>query len=106
MWFEGCANVSLARPNPLRLVEDAAKIHGGQARVSASPRHESPRREKISDQRHVGLPIRRRQASSVTALLPPKTRVAPPGHYLVFLLRNGVPSTGRFVRVDPKSPAS
>ncbi|HEU4473243.1 MAG TPA: galactose oxidase early set domain-containing protein, partial [Gemmatimonadales bacterium] len=36
---------------------------------------------------------------SVTA--PPNANVAPPGHYLLFVLnRNGVPSTGAIVRVQ------
>ena len=36
---------------------------------------------------------------SVTA--PPNPNVAPPGHYMIFVLnRNGVPSVGRIVRIQ------
>jgi hypothetical protein len=38
---------------------------------------------------------------SISVTSPPNSNVAPPGHYLLFVLnRNGVPSTGRIVRVQ------
>jgi hypothetical protein len=38
---------------------------------------------------------------SISVTAPPNPNVAPPGHYLLFVLnRNGVPSTGRIVRVQ------
>ena len=41
-----------------------------------------------------------RAAGSVRVTTPASGRLAPPGHYLLFLLnRNGVPSVGRIVRV-------
>jgi len=38
---------------------------------------------------------------SISVTSPPNPNVAPPGHYLLFVLnRNGVPSTGRIIRVQ------
>jgi hypothetical protein len=38
---------------------------------------------------------------TITVTAPPNRNVAPPGHYLLFVLnRNGVPSTGRIIRVQ------
>ncbi len=54
-----------------------------------------------SDQRYVALTISARSAGSVTLTAPPDGFVAPPGYYLLFLLRAGVPSVGRFLRVGP-----
>jgi glycosyltransferase involved in cell wall biosynthesis len=53
-----------------------------------------------ADQRYVGLAIEGRSTGQLTVASPPDTRVAPPGHYLLFIIdQNGVPSVGRFVRV-------
>jgi hypothetical protein len=38
---------------------------------------------------------------SITVTAPPNLNVAPPGHYLLFVLnRNGIPSTGRIIQVQ------
>jgi Domain of unknown function (DUF1929)/Kelch motif len=38
---------------------------------------------------------------AITVTAPPNLNVAPPGHYMLFVLnRNGVPSTGRIIRVQ------
>jgi len=40
-------------------------------------------------------------STSVTVTAPANGKLAPPGHYLVFILnRNGVPSTGRVIKVQ------
>jgi hypothetical protein len=54
-----------------------------------------------SDQRYVGLTINSRTASSLALQAPPNGFVAPPGYYLLFILKDGVPSVGRFVRLRP-----
>jgi hypothetical protein len=53
------------------------------------------------DQRWIGLSIASRTGSSVTVVSPPDARVAQPGQYLLFLLNEaGVPSVGKFVRIQ------
>ncbi|MDQ3974623.1 MAG: galactose oxidase early set domain-containing protein [Actinomycetota bacterium] len=53
-----------------------------------------------SDQRHVALAIVARGPATLTVQAPPNGNVAPPGHYLLFVLNgDGVPSEGRFVRL-------
>jgi hypothetical protein len=38
---------------------------------------------------------------TITVTAPPNPNVAPPGHYMLFVLnRNGVPSSGRIIRVQ------
>jgi hypothetical protein len=51
------------------------------------------------DQRYVGLDIVSRPAGGLTLEGPPNGFVAPPGRYMLFLLRGGVPSVARFVMV-------
>ena len=54
-----------------------------------------------SGQRHVKLPIQSRTATSLTGLAPANGNIAPPGIYMIFILKtNGVPSEGRFVKVQ------
>jgi hypothetical protein len=54
-----------------------------------------------SDQRYVGLVIQSQAPTQLTVASPPNTRVAPPGYYLLFILDDfGLPSVGRFVRVE------
>ncbi|MFI6499585.1 galactose oxidase-like domain-containing protein [Nonomuraea typhae] len=50
-------------------------------------------------QRAVRLPITASSPGSTTVLAPPDRRVAPPGHYMVFVLKNGVPSVAKIVRL-------
>jgi hypothetical protein len=52
-----------------------------------------------SDQRHVGLAIVGHSGSDLTVATPPDGFVAPPGWYMLFVLRDGVPSHARFVLV-------
>lgn len=53
-----------------------------------------------TDQRYVGLVITQRGTNSLTVTAPPDGGVAPPGHYMLFLVdKQGVPSRGQFVRV-------
>ncbi|MEY2498630.1 MAG: hypothetical protein QOD12_2186, partial [Verrucomicrobiota bacterium] len=52
-----------------------------------------------SDQRYVELAIVRRSANELTLQAPPDSYVAPPGYYMLFVLRDGVPSVGRFIRL-------
>jgi hypothetical protein len=53
-----------------------------------------------TDQRYVGLTITQRGSGSVTVTAPPDGAVAPPGHYMLFVVDSqGVPSHGQFVRL-------
>jgi hypothetical protein len=53
------------------------------------------------NQRLNALPITGRDASSITVTAPLSSDLAPPGHYLLFLLdENGVPSVARIVRIQ------
>jgi hypothetical protein len=56
------------------------------------------------NQRLVELAIESRTESTVTVQAPPDGYVAPPGIYLLFVLRQGVPSTGQFLQVAPTAP--
>ena len=38
-------------------------------------------------------------AGALTATMPSDARLCPPGHYLLFILRNGVPSVARVIRI-------
>lgn len=53
-----------------------------------------------SDQRYVGLRIVGRTDETLTLEAPPDGNVAPPGAYMLFLLRDGVPSVGHFVGIQ------
>ncbi|HEY7516666.1 MAG TPA: Calx-beta domain-containing protein [Methylomirabilota bacterium] len=39
-------------------------------------------------------------SGALTATMPPNAMIAPPGYYLLFVLQNGVPSVGKFVRLS------
>lgn len=53
-----------------------------------------------SSQRYIKLPIQSRTANSLTGLAPANGNIAPPGHYMLFIVKNnGVPSDGHFVNV-------
>lgn len=53
-----------------------------------------------SGQRFVKLPIQSRTASSLTGLAPVNGNIAPPGFYMLFIIKtNGIPSEGRFVQI-------
>ncbi len=52
-----------------------------------------------SDQRYVGLAITGRGGASLTVQAPPDGFVAPPGYYMLFLLRHGVPSVAHLAQV-------
>jgi hypothetical protein len=53
-----------------------------------------------SGQRYIKLPIQSRTASTLESLAPANGNIAPPGFYMLFIVKNnGVPSEARFVRV-------
>lgn len=52
-----------------------------------------------SDQRHVGLAITARHGDALTLATPPNGSIAPGGWYMLFLLRDGVPSEAEFVHL-------
>jgi hypothetical protein len=52
-----------------------------------------------TDQRLVGLTVADRTADELTADVPDNPNLLPPGYYLLFVLREGVPSVAPFVRV-------
>jgi hypothetical protein len=54
-----------------------------------------------ADQRYVGLVIQSHTATSLTVQTPPNRKIAPPGYYMLFLIHtNGVPSVGKFIRIN------
>jgi hypothetical protein len=54
-----------------------------------------------ADQRYIGLTIQSHTASQLTLVAPPNKNIAPPGFYLLFVVdTDGIPSTGKFVRVQ------
>lgn len=56
------------------------------------------------DQRYIDLPFDRADAG-LTARIPGRASVAPPGWYMLFLIDDdGVPSVARWVHVTPESP--
>jgi hypothetical protein len=52
-----------------------------------------------TDQRYVGLAIVNRNAEGVRVSVPANCNLLPPGYYMLFVLRGGVPSVARFVQV-------
>ena len=52
-----------------------------------------------SNQRLIWLPITSRGASSVLVRAPINARLAPAGYYLLFVLQDGIPSTGTIVKI-------
>jgi hypothetical protein len=52
-----------------------------------------------ADQRYVELTITDRSSNNLTVQTPPDGFIAPPGYYMLFLLRGGVPSTATFVHL-------
>lgn len=78
-----------------RVITSAAMIRAGSVTHAFNP-----------DQRYVGLVIEER-SENLTLRAPPKSTIAPPGYYLLFIIdKNGVPSTGSFVRLSelPSEP--
>ncbi len=52
------------------------------------------------DQRYVELEITDKATNRLTAKAPPDAHIAPPGHYMLFLLSDaGVPSKAEFVHL-------
>ena len=56
-------------------------------------------------QREVDLEIVSRGATTLTLRAPASGSIAPPGYYMLFLLRAGVPSTAKFMRIGPAADA-
>lgn len=54
-----------------------------------------------TDQRLVELAIDAQDDGTVTTRLPDNPNLLPPGYYMVFALRDGVPSEASFVRIPP-----
>ena len=54
-----------------------------------------------TDQRYVGLPILAKGETALTVGVPANRNLLPPGYYMLFVLKGGVPSVARFVRVTP-----
>jgi FtsP/CotA-like multicopper oxidase with cupredoxin domain len=53
-----------------------------------------------SGQRYIKLPIQSRTASTLMSLAPANGNIAPPGFYMLFIVKNnGVPSEGRFIHL-------
>jgi hypothetical protein len=56
-----------------------------------------------TDQRLVEVAIDDRDGDRLDATLPANPDLLPPGHYLLFVLRDGVPSEAPFVRVGHRA---
>ena len=56
-------------------------------------------------QRHVTLAIVTRADGTLTLRAPANGAVMPPGYQMLFLLRNGIPSVAKFVRLGQPGPA-
>ena len=52
-----------------------------------------------TDQRYIGLEITARNPNQVIVQMPGNPNLAPPGYYMLFILRDGIPSVATFVRV-------
>jgi Domain of unknown function (DUF1929)/Glyoxal oxidase N-terminus len=56
-------------------------------------------------QRYVGLTIVSRSANQLILQTPPHANIAPPGYYMLFLVKaNGVPSVARFIQLQGQPP--
>ncbi|MBZ0299185.1 MAG: DUF1929 domain-containing protein [Anaerolineae bacterium] len=53
-----------------------------------------------TEQRYVGLEITARQADRIQVSVPTNRSLLPPGYYMLFVLREGIPSVAPFVRVS------
>jgi hypothetical protein len=53
-----------------------------------------------TDQRYVELPIEGHASDTITVRMTDNPNLAPPGYYMLFILRDGIPSVARFVRVS------
>jgi hypothetical protein len=53
-----------------------------------------------TDQRYVGLEITARHANTITVSMPDNPNLAPPGYYMLFILRKGIPSVATFIQVS------
>jgi hypothetical protein len=51
-------------------------------------------------QRYIKLPILSRTANSITTRAPASGNIAPPGHYMLFVVQNGIPSVGKFIQLS------
>ena len=58
-----------------------------------------------TNQRLIPLRLRRRhQRRGLDLVSPPTRAVAPPGYYMLFVLRRGIPSRARWVQLSPDAP--
>ena len=55
-------------------------------------------------QRVVKLRVRRPLPGGIELVAPPKEAVAPPGYYMLFVLRGGVPSVAKWVQLTASAP--
>jgi hypothetical protein len=101
--FRGARPVITSTPSALTLASNftIGTQEANSIRSVALVRGGSSTHSFDADQRYVGLVIQGRTATSVTVTSPPDHNIAPPGYYMLFIVNNnGVPSTGRFVRVQ------
>ncbi|HEX6302872.1 MAG TPA: galactose oxidase-like domain-containing protein [Anaerolineales bacterium] len=52
-----------------------------------------------TDQRYVGLAFKAEGPDTISARVPENRNLAPPGYFMLFILRDGIPSLARFVHV-------
>ncbi len=53
-----------------------------------------------TDQRYVGLEITARDSNQITVRVPDNPNLAPPGYYMLFIMRKGIPSVAAWVQVS------
>ena len=53
-----------------------------------------------TEERYVGLVFSQRGSGKIIAKIPDNRNLAPPGYYMLFIVRDGIPSVARFVHVD------
>ena len=59
-----------------------------------------------TDQRYVGLAITGRNPQAIHVKLPRNPNLAPPGFYMLFIIRDGIPSIAKFVLITAQQTAS
>ena len=54
----------------------------------------------LTTSRYVGLPFSQLSANRIVAVVPPNKNLAPPGYYMLFVVRQGIPSKAKFVQLQ------
>jgi Domain of unknown function (DUF1929) len=104
--FKGPRPTIVSAPNQVRW-GDVFRVHSGTSVAADSAVLVAPSTTTHGDdsnQRVVKLAVRRISADGIDLAAPPNAGVAPPGYYMLFVLRNGVPSIASWVQLTPDAP--